>query len=97
MIGLLQHDDFAPYVDKLFRFEGRHYALRLAAVDVSDRLNVPDGQRQPFILIFHGPRGDVMPEGLYAAEVEGGASFELYVIPIHTVAPDRQDYQAAFN
>ena len=79
MIGLLQHDDFAPYVDKLFRFEGRHYALRLAAVDVSDRLNVPDGQRQPFILIFHGPRGDVQhlvewakrgPEGAVVKHVE---------------------------
>jgi hypothetical protein len=38
-----------------------------------------------------------MPEGLYAAEVENGPRFDLYVIPIHTRAPDRQDYQAVFN
>ncbi|MGA2128096.1 MAG: hypothetical protein ABSG76_18320 [Xanthobacteraceae bacterium] len=97
MIRLLQHDDFTPHVGKLFRFVGRHHALRLATVDAKDLLNLPGGQRRPFVLIFHGPRGDVMPEGLYAAEVEDGASFELYVIPIHTVAPDRQDYQAVFN
>jgi hypothetical protein len=30
-------------------------------------------------------------------EVEGGPSFTLYVIPVHTPARDRQDYQAAFN
>jgi hypothetical protein len=96
MVQSLQHDDFTPHVNKLFRFEGRHHQLRLAAVDV-DNLPSPPDQRKPFTLIFHGPRGDVMPEGFYAAEVEDGARFELYVIPIHTPAPERQDYQAVFN
>jgi hypothetical protein len=97
MISLSQHEDFTPHLNKLFRFEGRHHALRLAGVDVVDLPHSPDTQRKPFTLIFHGPKGDVMPEGLYAAEVEDGARFELYVIPIHTRAPDRQDYQAVFN
>jgi hypothetical protein len=48
-------------------------------------------------LIFRGPAGDLLREGLYVLEVEGGPSFELYVIPVHTPARDRQDYQAAFN
>jgi hypothetical protein len=53
--------------------------------------------RPPFTLIFAGPPGDVLPEGEYAFEVEGGPAFEFYVMPIHTPARDRQDYQAAFN
>jgi len=97
MDRLPQHDDFTPHLNKLFRFEGRHHALRLAAVDVNDMPNLPPQYRKPFTLIFHGARGDVMPEGFYAAEVEDGARFDLYVIPIHTIAPGRQDYQAVFN
>jgi hypothetical protein len=97
MVRLLQHDDFTPHLNKLFRFEGRHHQLRLATVEVGDTPNLPPDLRKPFILIFHGPRGDVMPEGFYAAEVEDGARFELYIVPIHTVVPERQDYQAVFN
>jgi len=95
IVQLPRHEDFIPHLNKLFRFQGRQ--LRLATVDVGDPPNLPPESRKPFSLIFHGSRGDVMPEGLYEAEAEDGARFELYVIPIHTPAPDRQDYQAVFN
>jgi hypothetical protein len=36
-------------------------------------------------------------EGLYVLEVEGGPAFQLYVIPVQTLARDRQDYQVVFN
>ena len=93
----MQRDDFTPHVNKLFRFDGRPHRLRLATVETGDMPNRPPDLRKPFSLIFHGPRGDVMPEGFYAAEAEDGARFELYIVPIHTVAPERQDYQAVFN
>ena len=35
--------------------------------------------------------------GFYAAEAESGARFDFYILPIHTPAPDRQEYQAVFN
>ena len=92
-----QHTDFAPHLNKQFRFEGHHHALRLAAVDVSVRPHAPELTRKPFTLIFHGPKQEVMPEGMYAVEVENGPRFELYVMPILTREPDRQDYQAVFN
>jgi hypothetical protein len=53
--------------------------------------------RRPFTLILAGPPGDLLPEGPYIFEVEGGPAFEFYVMPIHTLARDRQHYQAAFN
>lgn len=97
MTSLPQHEDFTPHLNKLFRFEGRHHALRLAEIDASDRPQPSELTRKPFTLIFHGPKQDLMPEGLYAAEVENGPRFDLYIIPIHTRALDRQDYQAVFN
>jgi hypothetical protein len=97
MVQSPQHEDFIPHVNKSFSFDGRPEVLRLASVDVIDSPNRPEHLPKPFTLVFHGPRGDVMPEGLYPVRVEDGARFELYVIPIHTPAPDRQDYQAVFN
>jgi hypothetical protein len=98
MVQLLQHDDFTPHLSKQFSFEGRPQILRLASVEVSPASSTPaPDHRNPFILVFQGPRDDVMPEGLYTAKVEDGARFELYVVPIHTTGTDRQDYQAIFN
>lgn len=95
----LTAEHFLPHVDKTFRVTGGQHAFRLARVDVhklsaQDATQVP---RQPFSLIFSGPPGNVLREGLYVMEVEQGPQFELYVMPIHTPARDRQDYQAAFN
>jgi hypothetical protein len=53
--------------------------------------------RQSFTLIFRGPLGDVLREGLYTLEAEGGSAFQLYVIPVQTFARDRQDYQVIVN
>jgi hypothetical protein len=58
---------------------------------------MPGASRAPFTLRFHGPVGDILPEGLYRTVIEDGPSLEIYIMPIHTVAPGRQDYQAVFN
>jgi uncharacterized protein DUF6916 len=96
---LLIAEHFFPHVDKVFRVEGTAHALTLTRVDhrKRDASELWFGPRDPFNLIFRGPPGDILPEGLYTLEVEGGPSFELYVIPIHTPARDRQNYQAPFN
>jgi hypothetical protein len=89
-------EDFLPHVGKTFAVRNGRHALVLNRVEqprLGDRAGFPD----PFVLIFRGPPGDILPEGLHAFAVEGGLSFELYVMPIHTPARDRQDYQAAFN
>jgi hypothetical protein len=95
----LTPDQFLPHVGQVFRVKGGRHALTLSRVDV---LRVDGRQakllpRQPFTVIFAGPPGDVLREGLHVIEREGGPAFELYVMPIQTFALDRQDYQAAFN
>jgi uncharacterized protein DUF6916 len=95
MADLLTPDHFSPYVERNFRIRGGRHVLSLARMDIGrEEKGWP---RQPFNLIFHGPAGDVLAEGLYTAEVDDGPAFELYLIPIHTPARDRQDYQSAFN
>jgi hypothetical protein len=95
----LTPEHFIPYLNRVFRVEGGDHALTLTQVDtprIGDRQaqSVPS---QPFILIFCGPPGDVVAEGLLTIEAEDGRSFALYLIPIQTPSPDRQDYQAVFN
>lgn len=98
MVEHLRHEDFAPHLNKTVRFRGWHGALRLASVTPApEQPNLPAPTRPPFTVIFHGPRHDILPEGLYVADIEDGPSLEFYLAPIHTPAPDRQEYQAVFN
>ncbi len=99
MSELLTSDDFLPHVNKVFRVRGGHHALTLTRVDARrrDEFERTFGPRDPFNLIFRGPPNDLLREGLYTLDVDGGPPFELYVIPIQTPARDRQDYQAPFN
>jgi hypothetical protein len=95
----LNPDHFRPHVDKVFRVNGTHHAFTLTRIEQRRREDWETGMslREPFNLIFRGPPGDVLREGLYVLDVEGGPSFTLYVIPVFTPARDRQDYQASFN
>ncbi|HEX8168845.1 MAG TPA: hypothetical protein VF601_24040 [Beijerinckiaceae bacterium] len=99
MAEQLTPEHFLPHVDKVFRVEGGVHAFTLARIE-QRRLEDFETEmvlREPFNLIFRGPPGDVLPEGLYRLAVEGGPSFELYVMPVHTPMCDRQNYQASFN
>ncbi|HTR86394.1 MAG TPA: hypothetical protein VMI56_18070 [Reyranella sp.] len=97
MAGPPTHEAFEPYIDQEFRFGDHPQPLRLSQIDVKDRPPLPGLDYKAFMLIFSGPRSGVMPEGTYSVEAPGGGRFELYVIPIHTPANDRQDYQVVFN
>jgi hypothetical protein len=94
----LTADTFAPHVGASFHVEGVHYVLSLSEVE---RFDSQPGHGnldfQPFVLMFSGPPGDVLAEGMHTITREDGAAYDLYLIPVHTPAPGRQDYQAVFN
>jgi hypothetical protein len=95
---ILQIDHFNPYVGKTVRFKGTPYAFPLERIIHDDAPPPKGATRKPFLLIFSGPKETkVMPEGMYECEFEGGPTYALYVIPIHTPQPGRQEYQAVFN
>jgi hypothetical protein len=97
MSAPLTHENFQPHVGREFRFDGQPQVLQLARIEVMPAPPLPGMDYKAFTLIFTGPRGNVLPEGFYAAEAHGGTRFEFYILPIHTPAPDRQEYQAVFN
>jgi hypothetical protein len=94
---LLEH--FEPHVGKIFHFKGTRYAFPLDHIHSPRWDDRPDWvKRHPFTLIFRGPKErDVLPEGLYECEIEGGTTVTMYVAPIMTPQPGCQDYQAIFN
>ena len=94
----LTADTFAPHVGASFQVDGGSHVLSLSDIE---RLGVEPGHGrpdfQPFVLIFSGPSGDVLAEGMRTIKVEDGTAYDLYLIPVHTPTPGRQDYQAVFN
>ena len=97
MSRVLTAEDFIAHVGKTVTPKGQHRALTLVSVDTEPRPGRNGPTREPFTLILRGARDDVLPEGLYDVAVQNGPEFALYIIPIHTVARDRQNYQVVFN
>jgi hypothetical protein len=96
---LLSRDAFDPHVGKVFRVKGGHHALSLIRIEARklEEWETETRMREPFNLIFRGPPNDLLKEGMYTLALEDGPSFELYVMPVYTPFPGRQDYQASFN
>ncbi|TCS16123.1 hypothetical protein [Caulobacter sp. BK020] len=100
---VLTADTFAPHVGTAFKVEGGRHVLSLSEVErLENQPGHGDPAFQPFTLIFSGPSGDLLAEGMHTLTPEGGAqaggaAYDLYLIPVHTPTPGRQDYQAVFN
>lgn len=91
----LTADLFAPHLGQAFQVDGGSQVLTLAKIETSPKEAWQ--ARAAFLLLFSGPPGDVVPEGMRTIALEDGTAYELYLIPVHTPAPGRQDYQAVFN
>jgi hypothetical protein len=94
MADELTAETFQPLVGRTFKVRDGRHAFALAEVEVE--VEQPGFARRPFTLVFRGEPHDVLPEGMYALDAETGEGFDLYLMPIHTPAPGRQDYQAVF-
>jgi hypothetical protein len=85
-------ETFAPYVGKAISLDDGP-TLTLMAVD-RHKSATPGGG---FTLLLRGAPAPIAPEGIHRITFEGGVSFDLYLIPIHTPSRDHQDYQIVFN
>jgi len=97
MSRVLTARDFAAHVGKTVTPKGQHRVLTLVSVNTTKWPGWDGMTREPFTLILRGPPDDVLPEGLYDVALDGGPDLALHIMPIHTAARDRQDYQVAFN
>jgi hypothetical protein len=85
-------ETFALYIGKAISLSDGP-TLTLAAVDRHNSSTLGGG----FTLLLRGAPAPIAPEGMHRITFEGGASFDLYLIPIHTPSRDHQDYQIVFN
>ena len=95
MAELINADTFTPHIGKAALLpDGQR--LTLVAVD-RRAWSLRAAPRPAFSLILRGAPAPVVREGMHRFTLEDGASFDLYLIPIHTPSLDRPDYQIVFN
>ena len=90
-------EDFKPYEGRTVRLKDFDFTLKLSAVEGGDGPLQPGSTRAPFLLVLSGPKQPLVRPGSYMCDIEDGPSYELFLLPIHTAAADRQDYQSVFG
>jgi hypothetical protein len=96
MSDAINAETFAPYVGRPTSLANGH-ALTLVAVHLHRSPRPNTGSATSFSLLLRGAASPIVSEGLHRLAFEDGASFELYLIPIHTPSREHQDYQVVFN
>jgi uncharacterized protein DUF6916 len=93
---------FEPLIGKIFRLQASAEKVLEVALVQADKLPPYAGRgakalkREPFSLVFRGPKEFVLPQQLYALEQETLGRVEIFLVPI---GPDEigQRYEAVFN
>ncbi len=96
MSDAINAETFTPYLGRPASLANGQ-ALTLIAVDLHRSPQPKAAAGTSFSLLLRGAAAPIVSEGLYRLAFEDGASFELYIIPIHTLSRDHQDYQVVFN
>jgi hypothetical protein len=98
----LEAATFDPHRETVFRLETGGEPLPLELVEVqraryaADPAAVgPNGRREPFSLVFRGPRSPYARQGIYRLEHAGLGSLELFLVPLGPDAAGMR-YEAVF-
>jgi hypothetical protein len=87
MMQDLTVETFEPHLGDEFRVRvldsGDVHAFVLAeAATPPSKVRVPEGRRTPFHLIFRGPEGLVLPQGIYEFEHAMAGRYQLFMVPV---------------
>ena len=99
MLQSLTHECFSPQIGTTFvaHHSGENsYPLRLDAVKEKPRSRAPDGNRDPFSLLFSGPGPNYLVQGTYCLSHPAMGEMEVFVVPVG----ERSDgfvYQVVFS
>ena len=94
--------DFAPHLHEMFQvYYGALGPLLLELVEVkTSPTRNPHNQRQPFSLIFLGPKSDrYLVQRAYRFVQETLGTLDLFIVPLGPAPTDRErmQYQAIFS
>lgn len=89
--------DFAAGLGERFRLVAAGAALELELVS-ADALSesMRAGSRQPFSLVFRGPRAHALPQRIHRLENPRLGVLEIFLVPIEP-DPDGPRYEAVFT
>ena len=96
MTESISHKNFSGHLNALFRVEEAETSLELELVEVEVGKPIDASLRDPFTLIFQGPKDSILAEGSHNLSNNDAGSFELYSIPIVSRGA-QQLYQVIFN
>ena len=97
MLESLTHESFRPHLGSAFRAEyAPATSAMLTLVEVTVLGGAATARRQPFSLLFRGPRAPVLPQRIYRLEHERMGALELFIVPL---GPDGDGlrYEAIFT
>ena len=91
----LQAELFRPVLDQ--DFEARSEAgttIQLRLLEVSEaRTEHTEG----FSLLLQGPKAPILPQGIHTLSHPALGQWQLFMVPVHSVASDGVHYQIIFN
>jgi hypothetical protein len=98
MIAGLTHEAFAKCLNQKCQLHHGLVKLEMELIECR-KLGAPgpnQGQREPFALLFRGPRGPILPQRTYQFDFGQLGTLEIFIVPI---GPDESgmQYEAIFN
>jgi hypothetical protein len=86
---------FEPLVGDVFVVAAEPASIELVLESATAVGSWPGG-RQPFSLIFHGPRDPLLAQAIYRFEHEALGALEIFVVPLGQSA-EHTTYEAVFT
>jgi hypothetical protein len=93
-LGELTLETFTPLVGDAFRI-AEPAAVELELADATSAGDWPGG-RQPFRLLFRGPRDPLLPQSIYRLAHSELDPMEIFIVPIARDA-EHTSYEAIFT
>ena len=84
MLITFTSESFEPYLNRVFRINHGSGTLevRLTECQRHPGAAAKSGPREPFSLIFLGPRQPILPQRMYAFDFGELGSLEIFIVPI---------------
>jgi hypothetical protein len=100
MLDKLTVESFTGLLGKNFRLTGTDAQtidlILIEARGISPKSRPLGAGREPFSLVFLGPKGPVLPQRIYPLENSSLGRLEMFLVPIASDA-DGVKYEAVFN